>query len=146
MPEQPVPPAMPAPKRASNHRTGRRPAGPGSSNGKVDPEVLVLGPPPNLAGSAQPRQSSGEFEEDEFPATSAPVVRFSLDQHRENTRKNLAFFLVALVAVLLVTMLIKSLWLMKTMQDMTDLLAVLLAPFVGLVGAATGFYYGTKDK
>jgi hypothetical protein len=27
----------------------------------------------------------------------------------------------------------------------TDLLAVLLAPFVGLVGAATGFYCGTKD-
>lgn len=69
-----------------------------------------------------------------------------VDQHRETTRKNLAFCLVALVAILLITVLAKSLWLMKTMQDMTDLLAVLLAPFVGLVGAATGFYYGTKDK
>jgi hypothetical protein len=36
--------------------------------------------------------------------------------------------------------------LITTMQEMTDLLAVLLAPFVGLVGAATGFYYGTKDR
>jgi len=92
-----------------------------------------------------PSASGGEFEEDERPAPSAPVV-LPVDQHRETTRKNLAFCLVALVAILLITVLAKSLWLMKTMQDMTDLLAVLLAPFVGLVGAATGFYYGTKDK
>ena len=97
----------------------------------------------NSVGSVK---SGGEFEEDVHPAAPAPVVRFSVDQHRETTRKNLAFSLVALVAILLLTVLGKSLWLMKTMQDMTDLLAVLLAPFVGLVGAATGFYYGTKDK
>jgi hypothetical protein len=89
---------------------------------------------------------TNEFEEDLTPSDSAPVVRFSVDEHRETTRKTLAIALVALVGLLLATMLGKAMWLMHSIQDMTDLLAVLLAPFVGLVAAVTGFYYGAKDK
>jgi hypothetical protein len=48
---------------------------------------------------------------------------------------------MALLATVLLLVLVT-----KSATDAKDLLGVVLAPLVGLVGAATGFYYAGRDK
>jgi hypothetical protein len=59
-----------------------------------------------------------------------------------------AILLVVLLAVVMLVVTFKGLAKMQTVKDVTDFLGVILSPLVGLVGAATGFYYaggGKKD-
>jgi hypothetical protein len=51
-----------------------------------------------------------------------------------------------LLAVVLLAVVIRSIWMIIDVKGATDLLGVVLAPLVGLVGAATGFYYGGKER
>jgi hypothetical protein len=82
-----------------------------------------------------------EFKEEEEPNPGAAVVEVGpLESRREWTRAALAGGLMTLLAAVMLIIL-----LMKPTQEAKDLLGVVLAPLVGLVGAATGFYYGGKD-
>jgi hypothetical protein len=58
----------------------------------------------------------------------------------------LAVGLTVLLAVVLLAVVIRSLWMIIDVKGATDLLGVVLAPLVGLVGAATGFCYGGKER
>jgi uncharacterized membrane protein YeaQ/YmgE (transglycosylase-associated protein family) len=58
----------------------------------------------------------------------------------------LAFALVAILAFLSIGALV-GLWLKKaSAEDLRILLGVVFTPIVGLVGAATGFYYGERRR
>lgn len=70
---------------------------------------------------------------------------FNQSKHREMARSRLAIGLTLLLATTLLIISIQGFWIIKTVQDAIDLLGVILAPLVGLVGAATGFYYGGKE-
>jgi hypothetical protein len=92
-----------------------------------------------------------EFTENTAPEPTGnppPVVPESLDEKtrgRERARAWIAKSLCYLLAATLLIIVIRSCWLLKTIKDATDLLGVILSPLIGLVGAATGFYYGGKD-
>lgn len=89
--------------------------------------------------------ASGEFKEQEVPepgtrdtVETGPLE--PLESRREWTRAALASGLMALLAAVILIILLT-----KSAQDAKELLGLVMAPLVGLVGAATGFYYGGKD-
>lgn len=81
-----------------------------------------------------------EFVEDKPPSGGAgfppvtPVERRW--RWREMTRAAFSFSLLLLLALILIIIL------RKPAAEAKDLLGVVLAPLIGLVAAATGFYYG----
>jgi hypothetical protein len=82
-----------------------------------------------------------EFKEEEAPKPGTIVVSVGpLESRREWTRAVLAGGLMALLAAAMLIILLT-----KPVQEEKDLLGVVIAPLVGLVGAATGFYYGGKN-
>lgn len=82
-----------------------------------------------------------EFKEEEEPKPGTLVVSVGpLESRREWTRAALAGGLMTLLAAVILIILLT-----RPAQEAKDLLGVVIAPLVGLVGAATGFYYGGKD-
>jgi hypothetical protein len=93
-------------------------------------------------------QPVAEFFEDEVPRPgSQPTSPVSLveirppEWWRELTRAGLAIGLMFLLAAVMLIIVLK-----KPAGEAKELLGVVLAPLVGLVGAATGFYYGGEKK
>jgi hypothetical protein len=64
----------------------------------------------------------------------------------EDTRAQIAFSLLALLAGVLIALLALLAFRRITVDEMVKLTGVLLAPLVGLVGAATGYYYGRSNR
>jgi hypothetical protein len=60
----------------------------------------------------------------------------------EDTRARIAFVLLAILAGILVFLMSLLAFGRVSTEELVKLLGVLLAPIVGLVGAATGYYYG----
>ncbi len=86
---------------------------------------------------------SEEFVEDKRPASGNPVsTTFDPSRWREAARAALAGCLLLLLSLVLVLVLVATLFFELAVGDAEMLLCALLAPLVGLVGAATGFYYG----
>lgn len=71
-----------------------------------------------------------------------PVVSEGKGRPVEDTRARLAFFLLALLAAVLALLFVLLFVHTITAEEFTQLAGVLLAPLVGLVAAATGYYYG----
>jgi hypothetical protein len=67
-----------------------------------------------------------------------------VEKQREKVRARLALSLLLLVAGM--SILVVALVAIKriTVQEATDLFAVILPPLTGLLGAATGFYYAGR--
>jgi hypothetical protein len=95
-------------------------------------------------------EKANEFTEDIVPARRAtlPVFQEPFDEkrYRERTRALLAGALCAVLTIVLLIVVIRAVLIMRTTKEATELLGVVLAPLVGLVGAATGFYYGGKSN
>jgi hypothetical protein len=64
----------------------------------------------------------------------------------DRTRAHIAYSLVAVLAATLAALL----WMLGTKRlassDFGNVAGVVIAPVVGLVGAATGYYYGHSDR
>jgi len=87
-----------------------------------------------------------ELAEDASPEEGPSVRLTSIEDAREKTRARLAVALIALLAITVLTIVVATVATSHyTVAEAVDLLGVVLAPLVGLVGAATGFYYGGKD-
>jgi hypothetical protein len=65
---------------------------------------------------------------------------------RESMRGLIAAWLLALLSFLIVLPLVGLFAHWASIADLTKLLEILFTPIVGLVGAATGFYYGQRGN
>jgi hypothetical protein len=92
--------------------------------GQLPPVDLTVSEPPSSAGLA--------------PLQLAPIPL-----QREQRRGQIALLLIALLIVVIVTSFI-MLWLLPAdrFDSLMELLQIIFAPIIGLVGAVTGFYYG----
>ena len=96
---------------------------------------LVAGPtlgPPSLAEAPLPSDATIGSTYDPSPA-------------REFVRGTLAVSLVASLIVLVFVSLLIVWFKPGNTEELSEILQLILAPLVGLVGAATGFYYGTRQ-
>lgn len=87
-----------------------------------------------------------EIVEYEQPRVSdlGGVISFNIRQHREVSRRRIAYGLLLLVAFIVVAAFV-SLWTeWGTWSELKELSAFVLGPVVGLAGAATGFFFGEK--
>jgi hypothetical protein len=64
----------------------------------------------------------------------------------EDTRALIAFSLLALLAGVVAALLLLLAFRRISVDEMVRLMGVMLAPLVGLVGAATGYYYGRSNR
>jgi hypothetical protein len=108
--------------------------------------------------------TSGEAANESEQASSAPGARNtgrskgsrpepgdSVDSHRERIRQRIAFVLLAILAgTIFGSFVAYGLEATRTIEPnqvtIRDLLTLIYAPLVGLVGAATGFYYGSTER
>lgn len=105
---------------------------------------------PNAApGSVQSSVTTGEPLELEEPEPgparpSITTIPLPLDVQREITRGRIAAALLAILGFLVAGSFV-SLWFgWASSTELDALLTLLFAPVIGLVGAATGFYFGEK--
>ncbi len=89
-----------------------------------------------------------DFTDDPIPSggLDPPEVRpYDPAPARERVRSLTALILVA---TLLLTILLSfgTIWFSSAEDRLIDLLTLIYAPLVGLVGAVAGFYYGTKER
>jgi hypothetical protein len=134
-------------RREANQAAGH-PNGEGSELGELRPikpgeEV----PPPELIpikleeGKGEPAELGGLTEFLPRPSRN----EWSAPRHLAESRKFIACWLLAILSfVVLAACLFVGLGIQ--VQVIKDLMAFLLAPIVGLVGAATGFYFGEKER
>lgn len=82
----------------------------------------------------------GDFLLAEPPVEEGPARRV------EKTRALLAYLLLALLAVVMGSLLALLALAKVTVDEFGTIAGVLIAPLVGLVGAATGYYYGKGER
>lgn len=82
----------------------------------------------------------GLLELDRADVTEGPATRVA------KTRALLAYLLFGLLAVINVVLLFLLADHRITTQEFGTVAGVLIAPVVGLLGAATGYYYGKGDR
>lgn len=82
----------------------------------------------------------GDFLLAEPPFEEGPARRV------ERTRALLAYLLLALLAVVIASLLALLAVDKVTVDEFGTIAGILIAPLVGLVGAATGYYYGKGER
>lgn len=93
-------------------------------------------------------QGDIEFVSSETPAPGGglPLTQgYDPNRTRESIRSGLAIGLTVLLAVVVLAVVGATVFGDYPVAEAKELLSVVLAPLVALVGAATGFYYGGKD-
>jgi hypothetical protein len=71
--------------------------------------------------------------------------RASVPERRETARLGVAIALVVIFGIEVIGAML-ALWLCSArMAELKDILSLILSPTVALVGAVTGFYFGTQD-
>jgi hypothetical protein len=90
------------------------------------------------------QETAGEPEEIDLGELdlSGPSPLLGKARKVEDTRARLAFSLLALLSLVLVLLFVLLFIHTISTQEFTQLAGLLLAPLVGLVAAATGYYYG----
>jgi hypothetical protein len=71
-------------------------------------------------------------------------LRWIEEKHLAESRRSIAYWLLGILSVLLILSWTATLTGWATSQDIQDLMTLTFAPVVGLVGAATGFYFGER--
>jgi len=80
------------------------------------------------------------------PPSVSPGPEYDPAQHREWVRGFLAGALLFILFFVVVAA-FATIWFGKGANGaLSDLMKLIFAPLVALVGAATGFYYGTRER
>lgn len=64
----------------------------------------------------------------------------------EDTRANIAYFLLGLLAFVLVSLIVLLACGKIPTESFAEVAGLMVSPLVGLVGAVTGYYYGKTNK
>lgn len=101
-----------------------------------------------VANDASPEEGPIVIDEDlgELFAGELAPAKVGKPRTIDDTRAKLAYFLLALVAFLLFTLLI-MLWTGHlSVEKFGNVAAITVTPIIGLLGAATGYYYGKGQR
>lgn len=82
----------------------------------------------------------GPLDLDRSPVKEGPAKRV------EKTRATLAYLLFALLATIVLTLLALLAAHKITTDELGSTAGVLISPVIGLLGAATGYYYGKGER
>ena len=80
------------------------------------------------------------------PAPPPPQKPYDPEPHREKLRGWIALALLGLLALVVLSLLFGFLVNWITAAEIKDVGIILVSPLVTLVGAVTGFYYGSKTR
>jgi hypothetical protein len=96
-------------------------------------------------GTADRQPRTRFLESSDAPPPGLPTPRVvPVEEKRETLRGRIAGALLLILAFIVVGSFL-SLWFgWGTNEELTNVLSLVFAPVVGLVGAVTGFYYGEK--
>ena len=120
-----------------------RPAGPEGDGHRHSSELSVLSPDLVPEGLMPVEAKPGT----ELPGLLPPITgeAWNANKHLATSRRFIAHWLLAMLSgVLLVSWLTVVLGL-AAFEDVQALMTIVFAPMIGLVGAATGFYFGEKS-
>ena len=82
----------------------------------------------------------GDLDLDQNPFEEGPARRV------EQTRAKFAYLMLALLASVILGMFVLLFADKVTPEEFSGIAGVLISPIVGLLGAATGYYYGRGDR
>ncbi len=74
------------------------------------------------------------------------VIPYDPARDRESTRGRIAFCLIGTLAGMVIFILLLLWFHPDRVQEVKDVTEILYAPIVGLVGAATGYYFGSHER
>ncbi|MDQ2835332.1 MAG: hypothetical protein M3Y50_16635 [Acidobacteriota bacterium] len=102
-------------------------------------------PAPGPAGLPAPSEEIADLGSTELkPSAAYETVPYDPRPQQENVRGIIALFLVGLLAATIAAAFV-MLWLHPDRsRELHDLLALTFGPLVALVGAATGYYFGSR--
>jgi hypothetical protein len=66
--------------------------------------------------------------------------------YEDRARRNIAYLLISLLIGICAASFVLVIGWGGTLDKVVQLIQIILSPVVALVSAATGFYYGTKNK
>ena len=108
------------------------------SESKRAPEIVT-----KLEVGADGIVDLGSALEDNVEPTTRP---YSVARARENIRGKIALGLIALLSTVVVISLL-LIWIHPDRsKELHELLVLVFGPLIALVGSATGFYFGSKEK
>ena len=78
---------------------------------------------------------------------AGPIAKaYDPAEHRDSTRARIAYGLIGILALVVVVTLFIAHQHTRSIADVKDVLVILFAPVVGLVGSALGFYFGRESR
>jgi hypothetical protein len=90
--------------------------------------------------------NAAEEELELSPLADAAPIRELPPRPVEKTRALLAYLLFGLLAAIIAVLLSFLGAGLVSVEGFTNVMGILLSPVVGLLGAATGYYYGRGDR
>jgi uncharacterized membrane-anchored protein len=84
----------------------------------------------------------------ELPGLLPPITgeAWNANKHLATSRRFIAHWLLAMLSGVLVISWLSLILSLATFQDVQALMTMVFAPMIGLVGAATGFYFAEKSS
>ena len=121
-----------------------RSAGPGGDGHQHTLDLRVLLPEPAPEGLTPIEAKPGT----ELPGLLPPTTgeAWNADKHLASSRRFIAQWLLAMLSGVLFVSWLSVLLSLATFEDVQALMTIVFAPMIGLVGAATGFYFGEKSS
>jgi hypothetical protein len=112
----------------------------------LDPIVLPAEPVPELAPEGLvPIEARPDME---LPGLLPPAKgdAWNPERHLATSRRFIAHWLLAILSGVLLLAWLTLLLNLITVQEVQQLMTIMFAPIIGLVGAATGFYFGERSE